>query len=190
MIFEMINIESIDEAVVQAFDCGNPSFNDFLQNKAKPWNAAGECVTYAFADADEVLRKSITRIYGFASLNTLGLLYTDNGQNQYLHCAEIRLFAIAKQLRKRHDQTVMWSDVIFKTLLQHLYFMSTSVIGFKALFLNANHDGRQLYIDNGFTEITDYLAPRTDEKFNIKDCTPLLMMITSDTLYDIFAPCK
>lgn len=187
MEFDWINIESVDDTVIRDFDCGNHAFNDFLYKKAKIWNAAGESVTYVFADEAEIKEKSVCRIYGFATINTMGLLFDNDGKNEYLSCAEIRLFAIAKQLRKRHDKSIFWSDIIFKMLLQNLYYMSTNVIGFKAIFLNANHDGLQLYQNNGFDAINEYIVPQKDSQIEIEDCTPLLLMITSDTLYNIFS---
>lgn len=123
MEFEWINIESVEDAVIKEFDCGSHAFNDFLYENAKKWNAEGECVTYVFADATEVANSKVSRIYGFAAINTMGLLFDNDGKNEYLSCAEIRLFAIAKQLRKHHDQSIEWSDIIFKTLLQNLYLI-------------------------------------------------------------------
>lgn len=187
MEFDWINIESVDDTVIKEFDCGNHAFNDFLCEKAKAWNAAGESVTYVFADEAEIKEKSVSRIYGFITINAIGLLFNNDGKNEYLSCAEIRLFAIANQLRKRHDNTISWSDTIFKIALQNLYQMSTSVIGFKAIFLNANHDGLQLYIDNGFDSISEYVIPQNDSKIELDECTPLLLMITSDTVYKIFS---
>ena len=186
MEFDWINIESVDDTVIERFDCGNHAFNDFIHEKAKRWNDAGESVTYVFADAEEIQKHSVSQIYGFISINAIGLLFDNNGQNEYLSCVEIRLFAIAKQLRKHHDSSVVWSDVIFKTLLQNLYQMSTSVIGFKAIFLNANHDGYKLYINNGFNAIDKYVAPNCDSKIDTEGCTPLLLMITSEMVEDIF----
>ena len=187
MDFEWVNIESVDEAVIKKFDCGSHAFNSFLYEEARKWNASGESVTYAFADSEEIEKQAISRIYGFASINAIGLSYENEGRILYLPCAEIRLFAIAKQLRKRHDQTVNWSDILFKTLLRNLYQMSTTVIGFKAIFLNANHEGYQLYKDNGFEEITEYTVPQKDTEVDINECTPLLLMITNDVIYNIFS---
>lgn len=187
MNFDWVNVESVDTAVIRDFDCGNRAFNEFLHEKARAWSADGESVTYVFADEAEIKEKRVSRIYGFAAVNTMGLLFDKDGRSTYLPCAEIRLFAIAKQLRKRHNSTIVWRDVIFKNLLQNLYQMSTSVIGFKAIFLNANHDGYQLYRDNGFEPLGEYTAPQNDEKIETDDCTPLLLMITDDMLYDIFS---
>ncbi len=97
------------------------------------------------------------------------------------------MFAISKELRKRHDDTVEWSDIIFKTLLQNLYHMSTNVIGFKAIFLNANHEGYNLYKNNGFEAIDEYIAPQTDSEIELEDSTPLLLMITSEMIDNIFS---
>lgn len=186
MEFEWTNVESVEDSVINNFDSGNHAFNDFIYNRAKLWNSAGEAITYVFADAEEISKQTVTRIYGFATINALGLLYDNDGRNEYLPCVEIRLFAIAKQLRKNHNPSIEWSNIIFKTLLQNLYQMSTSVIGFKAIFLNANHDGYQLYIDNDFTPIKEYVTPEVDEKIKIENCTPLLLMITDDTIYNMF----
>ena len=187
MEFEWLNIEGVSDAVIKEFDCGNRAFNDFLYEKAKVWNAKGESVTYVFADAAEIEKKAVTRIYGFVAINTLGLLFDNNGQAEYLSCAEIRLFAISKQLRKRHDKTIQWSDIIFKKLLQNLYQMSTSMIGFKAIFLNANHEGYQLYKNNGFEPIKEYVAPQKDPKITVEDCTPLILTINDDMICEIFS---
>ena len=127
------------------------------------------------------------RIYGYVSINTMGLLYkAEDKENRYLSCAEIRVFAIAKQLRKRHDTTIKYSDLIFKMVLQNLYELSTSVIGFKAIFLNANHEGKHLYSDNGFVEITEYIAPTDEKKMELANTTPMLLIIDDDMIYNIF----
>ena len=55
MRFEWTTIESVDDAVIKEFDCGNHAFNDFLYEKAKAWNADGESVTYVFADASYLM---------------------------------------------------------------------------------------------------------------------------------------
>lgn len=186
MEFKLINIEGVDDAVIEKFDSGSHAFNRFLNEKAKTWNATGEAVTYVFVDETEAKSGTISRIYGYASINALGLQYENNGKIEYLPCAEIRLFTIAKQLRKHHDITVEWSSILFKILLQELYYISTHVIGFKAIFLNANHDGYQLYKSNGFSEIGEYAAPQSDPKIDIEDCVPLLLVIDEDMIYDIF----
>ena len=187
MTFDWINIKDVDDAVIKDFDSGNYVFNDFLKEKARNWQNVGEAVTYLIVDADEILEKKITRVYGFVAINAIGLLYEEDHVKKYLPCAEIRMFAIAKQLRKRHDITIEWSDIIFKTVLQNLYFMSTSVIGFRGIFLNANHDGYKLYTENGFGEIANYISPDEDEKIEIDGCIPLLLIIDDEMLYDIFA---
>lgn len=188
MELEWTNIHNVSDDVIRNFDSGNDKFNDFLYNTAKSWNDTGESITYVFVDKNEKEENIISRILGFAAINSAGLLF-QNTTDEYecLSCAEIRLFAIDKRLRKHHDQSIFWSDIIFKVLLQNLYQMSTSVIGFKAIFLNSNHDGYQLYTNNGFEPIDKYLTPRSDPKIDIGDCIPLLLTITSDTIYNIFS---
>lgn len=185
MRFEWINIEQVDDSIINAFESGDSTFDEFLKENAKKWQASSESATYVFADEEEVKNRSVTRIYGYVSINTMGLLYSSE-EKKYLSCAEIRMFAIAKQLRKRHDITVDWSTQLFKLVLQNLYEMSTKVIGFKAIFLNANSNGYKLYKENGFEDITEYVTPETEEKIGIEGCKPLLLVINDDMLYDIF----
>lgn len=186
MTFDWVNIKDVNDAVINEFDSGEYVFNSFLKEKARTWQDNGEAATYVFADAEEIAHKNITRIYGYASINTMGLLYSEGDIDRYLSCAEIRMFSIASQLRKRHDPTIHWSEIIFKVLLQNLYCMSTSVIGFHAVFLNANNNGYKLYVDCGFQEIDDYVIPQDDEKLDISECTPLLLIIDDNALYKMF----
>ena len=96
------------------------------------------------------------------------------------------MFSIAKELRKRHDPTIKWSEIVFKVLLQNLYNMSTSIVGFRAVFLYANTNGYNLYKECGFQEIDEYLIPETDDKVEVEGCTPLLLVINDNAIYDMF----
>ena len=117
MNFKWRPIDKVNREQIDAFDCGNYDFNVFLKEKAEDWQAKGECVTHVCClDADDD-----KRIYGYASINTLGLLYNIGKENKYLNCIEIRTFAIAKQLRDNGDVPTTWSEQIFKSFLQELY---------------------------------------------------------------------
>ena len=184
MTFEWVNIKDVTDAILNDYDSGDYVFNTFLKEQAREWQSIGETVTYVFVDKDEIECKEFSRIYGYTSINTMGLLYSENNLDKYLPCVEIRLFSIAKQLRKRHDPTIKWSEILFKMVLQNLYQMSTSVVGFHGIFLNANSNGYKLYIDCGFHEIDTYVAPQDDNKIDIGDCKPLLMLINDDALFN------
>ena len=187
MNFEWIGLEGVDKAVLNDFDSGSCAFNCFLQEYAEAWRDVGEAVTYLCVDREEASRNCVTRIYGYAAINTNGLLYTDNSKKKYLQCAEIRMFAIAKQLRGHKDPTCNFSRDIFYSFLQNMYIMSMTVIGFKAIFLNSNHEGYHLYKECGFDEITDYIPPEDDDKIEIDDCTPLLLVMNEDAIYDFYS---
>lgn len=187
MTFEWVNIKDVTATVINDYDSGDYVFNNFLREQAIEWQNMGEAVTYVFVDADERSSSTFTRIYGYVSINTLGLLYNEDNIDKYLSCVEIRLFSIAKQLRKKHDPTIKWSEILFKLVLQNLYQMSTSVIGFHGIFLNANSNGYKLYNDCGFQKIDDYITPNDDDKLDIGECTPLLMIINDNALYNIFS---
>ena len=114
------------------------------------------------------------------------MIKNDKEENQYLSCAEIRMFAIHKSLRKKHDPTVKYSEILFTMVLQNLYCMSNHDIGFRAIFLNANEHGYQLYKDCGFDEASGYLTPDAEDKLNIEGTKPLILFINesiTDLLY-------
>ena len=185
--FCWVPLPEVPKSVIGTFDSGNPDFNDFLKERAEDWQNNGESVTYLIVTENERETGKYSRVYGYASINTMGLLYnTNDNDSKYLSCAEIRMFAIAKQLRKRHDPTVPHSDIIFKLVLQNLYEMSTKTIGFRAIFLNANHDGLDLYKKNGFSPITSFIPPTEEDKLDITDTTPMLLIIDETMLYNIF----
>lgn len=59
-------------------------------------------------------------------------------------CVEIRMFAIQRAFRRHGDPTRNYSEIFFNLVLMNLYYMATHSIGFKAIFLNSNHEGRRL----------------------------------------------
>lgn len=176
MDFIWTGLENVDEALIRDFDCGDYVFNDFLKENAIKWRDKGEAVTYLCVD-DE---KAPSRVYAYATVNANGLLYKgEDSKNNYIHCAEIRLFAIAKALRSNGDPTRNYSEIIFKRFLQELYYMSLNVIGFDAIFLAANENGYGLYKKSGFVEIEEFIAPESNES---EGCTPLLLVMNSQTI--------
>lgn len=189
MEFEWINIrdDMITQELLDSFQSGNSVFDDFLKEKAYDWQDHSESSTYVFVTKDDLDAGIIERIYGYVSINATGLLFqNDDGDNQYLSCAEIRMFAIHKSLRKKHDPTIKYSEILFKLVLQNLYYISTHYMGFRAIFLNANEHGYQLYKDCGFDEATDYLSPEAEDKLNIEGTTPLLLFIDDDITNRLF----
>ena len=189
MEFEWINIRDnmVTQELLDSFQSGNSVFDDFLKEKAGYWQDNSEAATYVFVTKDDRVSGKINRIYGFVSINATGLLIkNDEEENQYLSCAEIRMFAIHKSLRKKHDPTVKYSEILFTMVLQNLYCMSNHDIGFRAIFLNANEHGYQLYKDCGFDEASGYLTPDAEDKLNIEGTKPLILFINesiTDLLY-------
>ncbi len=196
--FEWVNITCVDKAVLQLFDCGEDTFNEFLTDKAIAWQLSGEATTYVFVLDDDKKKfeenpenNKISRIFGYAAINATGLLYDDDDSEKesvkYLSCAEIRMFAVDKRLHKHGDPTKEYSKWIFTTLLQNLYEMSTSVIGFRAIYLNSNKTGYHLYKSSGFEEIENFRAATEEDKIDIDQCTPLLLPLNDETMYMIFS---
>lgn len=180
MEFEWINIrdEMITQELLDSFESGNSTFDEFLKKEAGRWQDYSEAATYVFVTQDDLNAGKIKRIYGYMSINAMGLLFqSEDGDNQYLSCAEIRMFAIHRSLRKKHNPTVEYSELIFTKGLQNLYYMSNHDIGFRAIFLNSNKDGYQLYKNSGFSEVSGYLTPDVEDKLNIEGTTPMLLFI-------------
>lgn len=190
MIFEWVNLKEVPQEIVAKFDCGEESFNYFLKEKATDWATNGYAVTYVAVDGDETVEKDYSRIYGYAAINATGLLGKNNGKNKYLSCAEIRMFAVSKFLRGDEavdSDGIRYSFKIFQSLMQELYYISTSVIGFSAVTLNANNTGLDLYRKFGFICTDEYFMPEEEEKIDIDDCTPLIFsLMGSDALYSLF----
>ena len=187
MNIEWINIESVSKELTDSFDSGDYTFNLFLKEKARIWQNTGESVTYIFADKEEIENNNITRVLGYVSINATGLLYRKGDANMYLSCAEIRMFAIDRRLRKAGDTTRKYSEQIFNLLLANLYYLATHEIGFKAIFLNANDTGKDLYLRNGFADITEFIPPDEEDKIGLEGTTPLLLMINDDFMDIVFA---
>ena len=190
MIFEWIPLSKASSADVIKFDCGNDVFNDFLKDKALNWMSEGYAVTYVAVDKTEFENNNIQRIYGYAAINATGLLGKDRDKNKYLSCAEIRMFAVSKALRGSEAidiDGVRYSYKLFQSLMQELYSISTSVIGFCAVILNSNEEGLSLYRKFGFMYSEDYLNPEEEEKIDIKDCTPLIFSFMNESArYSLF----
>ena len=83
-------------------------------------------------------------------------------------------------MRKRHNPDNNFSEILFKTVLQELYYMSTHAIGFRAIFVNANDEGYQLYVNSGFEEVKGFLTPDEEEKMDLEGMRPLLLLINDD----------
>ena len=184
--FEWTKLDEVSKSVIDSFESGNKDFDDFLKEKAQLWANCGEGVTYVIVRNDQLEKKQITNIYGYVTVSSTGLLYNDQNTNRYLSCAEIRMFAIAKQLRKRHDITIQYSDNILKVILQNIYEMSTKCIGFRAICLNSNNEGYNLYKDNGFVEIKDFIAPSEEKGIDIEGTIPMLLIIDDEMIENVF----
>lgn len=186
---EWVNIESVDQKLIDSFRSGNDLFDNFLSRDAQRWQDAGEAATYIIADGEEIRNKCISNIWGYATINATGLLRQENdGEMHYLSCAEIRMFAVARALRRHGDPTNKYSDAIFNLVLQNLYAMAVHNIGFRGIFLNANHEGERLYKDAGFNEVTSFIPPTAEDKVDIRDTKPMLIMINDDFIGRIFSP--
>lgn len=190
MFLEWINIESVDEKVTDSFSSGNELFDEFLKVHARRWQDCGEAATYIIADAQEVINNKVEYVYGYVTLNTTGLLkrFEEGSVVQYLPCVEIRMFAIDRSLRKHGDPYVNYSDIIFNLVLMNLWAMSVHMIGFKGIFLNANHEGERLYRNAGFEDVTEFVAPTEEDKIDIKGTTPMLLMINDEFIDKVFSP--
>lgn len=187
MEFDWINIrnEFISQELLDEFKSGNSDFDEFLRETAGVWQDNSESATYVFVDKSEIDNCIISRIYGYVSINATGLMYyNENGNRLYLPCAEIRMFAIHQSLRKRHDINIKYSQILFRLVLQNLYYMSTHIIGFRAIFLNSNDQGYKLYSDCGFEDLKVFLAPEEEEKISIEGTKPMLLLI-NDNITDL-----
>ena len=75
MIFEWTSLNNVTSDIVDKFDCGEETFNVFLKEQAKTWMSEGYAVTYVAVDKNELEAGNVQRIYGYAAVNSTGLLY-------------------------------------------------------------------------------------------------------------------
>lgn len=185
--FVWVNINNVSDEALRTFNSGNKEFDEKLVDKAREWQSIGEMCTYVAIREDEIEKP--TKIYAYASITATGLLANSDDEVKYLSCCEIRLFAIHRGLRSVLDENfVLYSVSLFKSFLQDLYQMSTSVIGFKAIFLMSNDQGYHLYTDEaiGFMSPNGYIPPTDEKKLSVDGCTPLLFFFDDDSVYKIF----
>lgn len=174
----------ISEDVIRKFNCGNQDMSEYLHFQAKKDAAESKCVTYVLVDSTK------TRIYAYATISAYAMYYYEDAEKYHtkpmtddgnvlvtIPSVEIKMFAIDKALkgqvayimdseRKRH-----YSTIFFQWLLEMLYYMSMSVIGFQMIFLRANEEGYRLYSRNGFTEYDQYLDTYDAKSGN---CIPMI----------------
>lgn len=182
---------NVSQDALSKFNCGHPDFNDFLVNDSLCYAADGKGVTYILVDKEEYERKNISTIFAFATLQTASLQYHDINQPESIYSIpgiEIKYFAIArcfhKQIAYTIDQDKYYSTIFFEWLLMDLYYMSTSIVGFQAIFLRANNSGEKLYRRKHFVDATDYIIPY-EEDDPLGKCIPMCLMI-QDNIYAIF----
>ena len=155
----MVKLDSayVSRDVLQTFDCGHPDFNEFLRNDAINFNDNGKGITYILVDSSEFKNQNITAIFAFATIQTSSLQYVDDEDLlRSVSSVEIKYFAIAKRFQRQVAWTInnnkYYSTLFLEWFLVDLYYMSTAVIGFRAIFLRANKNGEKLYRRKKFYE--------------------------------------
>lgn len=181
----------VTNEIILDFTCRNSNIDNFFHETAKTWCDMGIGVTYILISSKDLEENKINKIYAFATIACAGLLYTDKDSNKlYMPCAEIKYFAINKAFRGQTNTGFKdgkrYSQIFFKMFLQELYYMSTSIIGFSMIYLQANSEGRQLYEKCNFIELNGYVLPDADEKIEIEECTPMGMPLSDENIGDMF----
>lgn len=182
-----LDSSKVSDTVIAEFDCGNDDMTEYLHEYAKEYGIRGKGVTYILTDNER------SRIYAYATIIANGLYYYTDAEEHHtksttgdgkilfsIPCIEIKMFAISKKLkgqvaylmdpeRKRH-----YSTLFFNMLLEKLYYMSMSVLGFQMIFLRANIEGERLYRKSGFVEADEFLDSYDAKSEN---CTSLVLNV-------------
>ena len=191
LIYVELSRAKVNSEVLHSFDCRHIDFNEFLYEDAIQFSADGNGVTYILVDKNEYDNENISIIFAFATVQATSLHYRNENDEDVLYsisCAEIKYFAINRRLQKQIaydiDENKYYSTIFFELLLQELYEMSTSKIGFQAIFLRANNNGYKLYSRKKFMDASNYIIPYTEDD-PIGKCIPMILNIASN-LYSIF----
>ena len=184
-----IDSNCVSRDVLQTFDCGHPDFNEFLSHDALDYSDNGKGITYILADDTEIKSNKITAIFAFATIQTASLQYIDDEERlRSVPSVEIKYFAIAKSFQKQIAYTIdankYYSTLFFEWFLSDLYQISTTVVGFQAIFLRANENGEKLYRRKKFVDATEYSIPFDDDDA-LGKCTPMCLII-EENMYSIF----
>lgn len=191
LIYVELSQAKVNSDVLHSFDCRHIDFNEFLYEDAMQFSADGNGVTYILVDKNEYDNENISIIFAFATVQATSLHYRNEDNENVLYsisCAEIKYFAINRRLQKQIaydiDDRKYYSTIFFELLLQDLYEMSTTKIGFQAIFLRANKNGYKLYSRKKFMDASNYIIPYTEDDPTGK-CIPMILNIASN-LYSIF----
>lgn len=203
-----LNHANVGEEVIQEFTCGNPNIDLFFHEKASEWARKSRAVTYILVKKSEIKdteehpsrefsssneeEKKIIKVFAFATISCAGLLHKNTKEhNVYTSSVEIKFFAIKKSYRGQLiDHNTRYSQLFFKILLQDLYLMSMSIIGFNMIFLQSNQEGVRLYSNCNFAKLDKFLdsvqLPEEDEKIEIEDCIPMGILLNDENCADFF----
>ena len=184
-----VDSNCVSRDVLQTFDCGHPDFNEFLYNDSLDYNDNGKGITYILVDDAEIKSNKITAIFAFATIQTASLQYIDDEERlRSVPSVEIKYFAIAKSFQKQIAYTIdankYYSTLFFEWFLSDLYQISTTVVGFQAIFLRANENGDKLYRRKKFVDATEHSIPFDDDDA-LGKCTPMCLII-EENMYSIF----
>jgi len=183
----------ISQNVLRKFNCGHSDFNDYLVEDAVDKSADGMGVTYVLVDKAECENGTISTIFAFATIQAMSLhYYLDEPSDTKLYsipCVEIKYFAIPKRFQKVNAWSLdatgkYYSTIFFEWLLEELYRISTSVIGFQMIFLRANENGEALYRRKKFIDASAYIIPYEQDDA-LGKCTPMCLLI-GDNIENIF----
>lgn len=201
LVYVELNQSKVSDDIINQFDCGNYDMSDYLHSTARKDAHRGQGVTYILVRKNEAESNSITRIYAYATIKTHSLSYYEDAEKYHtkemnsegkilssISCAEIKMFAISRALKGQIAYDIdngshHYSTIFFKMLLEDLYFMSMSVIGFQVIFLRANDEGEGLYRNVGFIDCSAYL--KTYDA-SAEGCIPLFLSL-NDLEYVLYA---
>ena len=169
--FRAITKNDID--ILNDFDCGNSSINDFIRNKSLNSN---KDITYIFFDTQN------NTLVGFCSVCCSGISINESdGCKTYttiLPAVEIDFFAVDERYRsipydrdsKRYDTL---SSVMFSYMIEYISDLTSTYIGATHICLYAVPKAVSFYKRCGFKEFEAYMY--RDELPYVESCIPMYM---------------
>lgn len=151
---------------VENFNSGVVAFNDFIKKDALSDKELGEGVTYVVTNTINEKDKTIKEIVAYYTISTFAVQIMDDydyeddsipDEKKRIHYSPIsafliNMFAVNKKYQDTTYDGTLISDLIFMNIINHLYDISTNLVGAKSIILCSVKDAVKFYKRNHFKE--------------------------------------
>lgn len=160
--------------LIEKFNCGNPSIDKYLKEKAKEDLILGRGTTKLF------LNKQKDRLIGFYTLNCTSLVIGDNTvDGNFNPAVEIKMFAVDREYQKipysEDEDDFKLSDDLLLDIIDDIRIFTESCCGASHVVLYSIPYSVKFYTRNGFKNFLSNMKRNTDRY--VEGCIPLFLTL-------------